>query len=247
MPDTIPRIPTVSGKDGSLVTRFSDVCEVINLCRHNSTGEWFGFPEWDHVLTRYETQLNLPPGQYNLSFVLSDGTKFGRALIPLTVESYDRKQLAISAVSLCNRVSDASDYSAKNPPKLPGSWTAKLPGNYLPLVSNDMEFKPTANTRFNKGETLYTYFEVYEPLLVGQSPVTVEIQMRVVDLRTGEVKSDSQPISTTPYVKAGSTVIPIGRGIDISKLPLGSYRLDVHATDSTGKSTAWRLVNFTVE
>jgi hypothetical protein len=42
-------------------------------------------------------------------------------------------------------------------------------------------------------------------------------------------------------------VIPIGRGIDISKLPNGSYRLDVQATDSTGKSTAWRTANFTVE
>ena len=110
-----------------------------------------------------------------------------------------------------------------------------------------MEFKPTANTRFKKGETLYTYFEVYEPLLAEQSQATVQIKMRVVDLKTGDVMSDSQRISTTPYVKAGSPVIPIGRGIDISKLPKGSYRLDVQANDSTGKTTPWRSVNFTVE
>jgi hypothetical protein len=35
--------------------------------------------------------------------------------------------------------------------------------------------------------------------------------------------------------------------MDISKLPIGSYRLDVQATDSTGKSTASRSANFTVE
>ena len=35
--------------------------------------------------------------------------------------------------------------------------------------------------------------------------------------------------------------------IDISKLPKGSYRLDVQANDSTGKTTPWRSVNFTVE
>jgi len=48
-------------------------------------------------------------------------------------------------------------------------------------------------------------------------------------------------------VKAGSPVIPIGRGIDINKLPNGSYRLDVQATDSAGKSTPWQAANFTVE
>jgi hypothetical protein len=237
----------VSGKDGSLVTRFSDVCEIDDLCRHNSTVEGFGVPLWDHVLTRYETQLTLPPGDYELRVVLSDGTRLGRAETPLTVDTYDTKELAISLVSLCKRVSDASAYSPQHPPKLPGVWTAKLPGNYVPLVSNDTEFKPTADTRFTKGETLYTYFQVYEPLLAEPSPATVEIQIRVVDLKTGEVKSDSQPIRATPYVKAGSTVIPIGRGIDISKLPNGPYRLDVQATDSTGKTTAWRTANFTVE
>jgi hypothetical protein len=50
-----------------------------------------------------------------------------------------------------------------------------------------------------------------------------------------------------PYMTAGSSIIPVGRGMDISKLPIGSYRLDVQATDSTGKSAAWRSANFTVE
>jgi hypothetical protein len=48
-------------------------------------------------------------------------------------------------------------------------------------------------------------------------------------------------------MQAGSSIIPVGRGMDISKLPIGSYRLDVQATDSTGKSTPWRSANFTVE
>jgi hypothetical protein len=94
---------------------------------------------------------------------------------------------------------------------------------------------------------LYTYFDIYEPLLEGQSPAAVQFQMRIVDLKTGDLLSDSQPISASPYTKAGSSIIPVGRGMDISKLPIGSYRLDVRAADSTGKSTAWRSANFTVE
>jgi len=115
-------------------------------------------------------------------------------------------------------------------------------------VSQDVEFKPSGNTQFKKDGTLYTYFEVYERLLdEGQSPAAVQIQMRIVDLKTGEIQSVPQPLSAAPYIKAGSSIIPIGRGMDISKMPIGSCRLDVQATDSTGKSTACRSANFTVE
>ena len=237
-------------KDGTLLTRFSDLADREGVA-NRELPDWIGYrtdrPDAGMIENRYEMQLTLPPGEYDLRVVLSDGTRFGRAEVPLLVESYDRKALAVSGVSLCKRISDVSAYSSGKPPKLPGAWTAKIPGNYLPLVSKDIEFKPTADTRFKNGETLYTYFEVYEPSLGGQSPATVQIQIRIVDQKTGEVKSDSQPISAMPYLKEGSPVIPIGRGIDISKLSNGSYRLDVQASDSTGKSTAWRTANFTIE
>jgi hypothetical protein len=71
--------------------------------------------------------------------------------------------------------------------------------------------------------------------------------MRIFDSRTGEVISDSQLISAPPYMQAGSSIIPVGREMDISKLPIDSYRVDVQATDSRGKSAAWHSANFTVE
>jgi predicted phage tail protein len=114
-------------------------------------------------------------------------------------------------------------------------------------VSNNIEFKVTGNTQFKKGEILYAYFEVLEPLLGRDASTNVQVQMRVVDVKSGEVKSDSQPISAMAYVKPGNPVILIGRGINIKDLPAGSYRLDVRAANSHGKSSAWRSVNFTVE
>jgi len=227
-------------KDGSLVTRFSDLAEYPSEEENRAlNGVYVGNPNPATIATRYETQLILPPGEYDLRVVLSDGTRFGRAEIPLTVDSYDENELAISKVALCKQIQDADAYSAK----LRGAWTAKLLGSYVPLVSRDIEFKPTASTRFKKRETLYTFFQIYEPL----PEATVQIQMRIVDLKTSEVKSDPESISATSYMKPGSSVIPIGRGMDISKFPNGSYRLDVQATDSTGKSTPWRSANFTVE
>jgi hypothetical protein len=233
-------------RDGSLAMRFSDVADKEGLSDSEADrlGAQLGEgPDTRPPERRYDAQVNLPPGEYNIRVALGDGTRFGRAEIPLTIGNYDKNALAISAVSLCKQISDVSS----NAHKLAGAWTAKLPGNYVPLVSNDTECKPTSNTRFIAGETMYVYFEIYEPLIEGDRKPTVNFEIRVVDLKTGEPKSDPQPISATPYLKAGSSIIPIGRGIDISKVPKGSYRLDVPATDSTGKSTERRSVNFTVE
>jgi hypothetical protein len=240
----------VFNKEGSLITRFSDLADREGVSGRdwpNSPGHTTTRGEMGVVESRYETQIKLPPGEYELRVVLGDGKRFGRAEIPLTVDAFDRKELAISAISLCKQIDDVSASSSGRPSALAGAWTAKLPGNYVPLVSDDIEFKPTGDTRFKKDETLYTYFEVYEPLFAAEPSTTVEIRVRIVDLKTGEVRSDSAPVSAAPYVKPGSPVIPIGRKTNISNLPKGSYRLDVQATDSAGKSTAWRSVSFTVE
>jgi hypothetical protein len=244
---TIGVLGLIFKKDGTPVTRFTDLAGSANARQ----SEWAKLPssgaKHDSKWTHYEIQLNLPAGEYSLQVVLGDGTSFGHAEIPLTVDGYDRNELTISGVSLCKRISDVAANSSLDTPNLPGAWGRKLPGDYKPLVSRGVEFEPTGNTRLKKGGTLYTYFEIYEPLVEGQSLAAVQFRMRIVDVKTGELRADSQPISATPYIEDGSSIIPVGRGMEISKLPPGSYRLDVQATDSTGKSTAWRSANFTVE
>jgi hypothetical protein len=226
--------------DGSLVARFSDLAD--------RAGSW-GLAHWELQPddlpneNRYDTQVSLPPGKYELRVALGDGTKFGWAAFPFTVEGLTGKELAVSQVSLCKIISDVS----QNASKLPGAWTVKLPDSYVALVSNETEFKPTGDTRFKLGDSLYAYFEVYASLSERQPPENVGVQIRIIDLKTGKQISDPQPISVTPYLKPGSAIIPIGRGIDISKLPKGSYRLDVRAIDSTKKSTDWRSADFKVE
>jgi hypothetical protein len=238
----------VFNKEGSLVTRFSDLADRGGISDRDwpsFNGSHRNFVDVGVVENRYETQVKLPPGEYDLRVVLGDGKRFGRAEIPLTVGDFDRKELAISGVSLCKQIDDVS--ASGRGSILAGAWTAKLSGNYVPLVSDDIEFKPTADSRFKKDETLYTYFEAYEPLLATTPSTTVDFRVRIIDLKTGELRSDSPPVSATPYVKIGSPVIPIGRKTNISNLPKGSYRLDVQATDSAGKTTPWHSVNFTVE
>jgi hypothetical protein len=190
--------------------------------------------------TRYETQFNLPAGEYALKILLSDGSQFGRAEAPLNVEAYDGKQLAVSSVVLCKRFRDAV-VAAQT------SDTVKLAPKYVPLVSKGVQFTPTGDTTLRKGESLFAYFEVYEPLLTSAPTTAVQTELKLTDVKTGEFKADSGPRSAADWIQPGKTVIPIADKIEADKLPPGLYRLEVQATDSTGKSTVWRAANFTVQ
>jgi hypothetical protein len=119
-------------------------------------------------------------------------------------------------------------------PEAPG----RVPGSYVPLVSKGIEITPTADMRFKKEEPLYAYFEVYEPQFAGQSATMVEAHLRILDANTGDVRIGFEPVNAAPYIKAGSSVICIGREINLASLSNGSYRLEVQTTNSTGKSTA---------
>jgi hypothetical protein len=240
----------VFAKDKREVARFSDFSDrdgiPTNLDYRSTTNKEFLSDVVDRV-SRYETQIIVPPGDYQLRIVLSDGETISGTQSFFTVPNYDRKDLTVSEVTLCEQVVDISGYTPHRAHDSSGDTTAKLFANYKPLISNGVEFKPTGNTRFPKGEALYAFFELYEPLLTREARPSVVIQIRVVDTKTGQVKSDTQPIEAATYIKTGNPIVPIGRGVDASKLPKGSYRLEVRASDSEGGRTDWRGVDFRVE
>ncbi len=125
-------------------------------------------PLW--LATRYETHIEVDPGEYDLNVVLSDEEKFGRARIPLTIEPYDGKQLAISSVMLCKRYRDAHVAAVERA-------AANFAPQYVPLVSKGIEVTPTGDTRFKKGEPLIPYFEIYEPLLATGAPGGADVRL----------------------------------------------------------------------
>jgi hypothetical protein len=232
------------------VARFSDLSDRDGIPDRIAYRDQHNDDFLDDVIetaTRYERQITVPTGEYRLRVVLSDGKIFGRVETSITVEGHDGKELAISPISLCKQIVDISGYLPHRAHDTPDAATIQQFADYQPLVSNNIEFKPTGDTRFKKGQTLYAYFEIFERLLEIQPSVNMQVQIRVVDAKTGRVQSDDASIDATPYLKSQSPVIPIGRGIDISKLPKGSYRLEARAMDSIGKTTDWSTVNFKVE
>lgn len=224
-------------EDRTVATQFTD----FGCCASGT--RWFANPlvEAGNLPSRYETQIDLPPGaEYDLSVVLSDGENFGRANVPLKIDSYDGKQLAISSLVLSNRFRDAN-VSAKE------ATAVNLAPEYVPLVSKGLQFTPAAQTHFKAGDHLTAYFEIYEPLLADQPKTAVQAHIRIVDGQTGEVRFQFAPIDATSYKRPSTTILAVAGDLPITQLPKGDYRVEAEATDSTGRSTASRSATFTIE
>jgi len=99
------------------VARFSDLAERYGIL-NRELAQWHQHhgdrpSKVNLIENRYDTQVEVPPGEYNLRVALGDGTRFERAEIPLTVDSYDRNALSVSAISLCKQISDVSANARK--------------------------------------------------------------------------------------------------------------------------------------
>jgi hypothetical protein len=245
-PEAVGVFGTFSTESG-IVESFSDVA-FSSVANGSSVGDIAAFLVAPQVPNRqcmfespirYETQVHLPPGKFGLRVVLTDGKKLGRADVPVTVNSYDRTQLAISGIAIARRFREAPTGSQQPP--------TALPENLAPLVTKGIEVTPTANTHFKKGDLFYFYFQIYKPQIFGANEPTVEARLRIVDVKTGSIVKQLEPASAESYATPGNPVISIGGGIDLSNLPNGSYELEVQATDSAGNASPWRVVDFTVE
>lgn len=187
---------------------------------------------------RYETQFSLPPGEYVIHVVISDGVHFGAQSAALVVGNYDPGKLSVSGLVLCHRTRKVSQNLTEG--------EVRLADSYAPLVSKGVEFTPATNTDFFRDDTLFAYFEIADPLVVaGQPGARVLANLKIVDLKTGSLVDTFEPVDTSTYTKAGSPVIAVGRGVMLEHLSPGTYRLEVQAT-AEGQSSEWRSAEFTL-
>lgn len=192
------------------------------------------------IPTRFDTQVELPPGDYTLRVLVSDGTSVGTGLISLQVEAaFGAHPLAISDVVLGGILRDSS-------------WVPRDAANVYPepiiptpLVSRQVQFFPAIDTRVPKHTPVSLYFEIYEPLLETQAE-EVSFRVKITNQKTNSLVMDTDLMSAANWMLPGNAVIPIGLKLDVEKLKPGSYRLEVQASDSAGRESAWRQAEFEI-
>jgi hypothetical protein len=234
----------VYGKDGSLAARFTDSFEA---------GCWFDDLPPDtricreHIPNHYETQVRLPPGEYDLRMVMSYNGHLLQTQVLVSVEAHDDKHLAVSGIALSTRFHQHSAVPRLQPQDKTLAAVPVMRFELPPLLSKGIEFTPTGQREFKKKEPLIAYFEIYEPLRREAGAATAQFEMRITDVKTGELKTDTGLRPADSFIQPGKTIIPIAEQIAISELLKGEYRLEVRASDSAGNHTDWRAAFFTVE
>jgi hypothetical protein len=225
--------------DGSLAARFSDGADA-GCIAYKYYEHWPAELCEEEIPNHYETQIDLPPGNYDLRVVTDFDGALREARAPVSVDNFDGQHLAVGGIALCKRF-----HEPKKPPQAPSA--PMMPFEFVPLISKGVEFTPAGDTRFKRRQPVMAYFEVYEPLVAGTGAANAQFEMRVTDAKTGEVKADTGWRSAESWIRAGNPVIPVAEQVATDKLASGTYRLEVQATDSAGSHTPWRTAFFTVE
>lgn len=219
--------------DGSLAARFSDTVKV-DLEGKKEVEEFRGEP------FHYENQFEIAAGQYTLKVAFSSGRQsVGKLAMPLNVDRFDASQFAISTLALSRKAVPVSQIGLAR--------DAALLEDRTPLVVRGIQIYPSGANRFKAEDNALFYLELYAPLLSGQNPPQIGLQVRVVDRKTGLVMQDTGLVSIADYIKAGNPVVPIGLKLFAPPLVAGSYRTEVSAKDSTGRSTAVRSADFELQ
>lgn len=253
---TIGVLGEIRQKDGTVVARFSDLAYpsywptfvsgvglpgvkgiVPRFSLESDNLQRLARREPGWVPNRYETQVSVPPGNYDLQVVMSDGKNFGRAAMPLVVPRLTGK-LELSSIALCRRMRDAAVAKTE-------AAAGHFAPQYVPLVSKGIQVALAADTRFPKGEDPVAYFEVNDPLVARKAKAPLEVYITVLDASTGKLMGEYTPLDARSYEQKGTSVIRIARGIPVKGLSPGRYRIGVRVANSV-ESTLWRTVDFTV-
>jgi hypothetical protein len=216
--------------DGSEAARFSDTVH-LEFEKH-------ALEEFNKTPFKYENQFDVASGEYKLAVVFSAGGEtFGKLEAPLKVDPFDGKHFGLSCLALSKEAHPVS--------QIGGALDQDLVAGHVPLVTAGIQIIPAADYHFSKTDHAMVYMEIYEPLLIGDNPPKVALQLKVVDTKTGKAPLDGG-LNAGQFIKTGNPVVPVGLRVPVDKLEPGSYRLELRALDSAGNSSPVRTAEFVV-
>jgi len=230
----------VRDKNGTVVARFSDMTSTLpwNFYRGPLPPDRSFLKTWENaaIPSRYETQIELPPGLYKLQVVITDGEDFGWEEVPVSVNRIHQNDSLLGDILLCKRFHNV----------LEGAQASARAPKYVPLASDGAEFTPAGDTRFARSQKLVGYFEIRAPS-AGRLENT-NFRIRVKDTRSGDLKIDTNWHKVPPETRLNRRTIPIAAELAIDGLAPGAYLLEVEAQGSAGhQSIDRRTSSFTIE
>jgi VWFA-related protein len=184
---------------------------------------------------QYDTGLTLSSGLYSLIFLVQDnrtgriGTFETKFSIP---DLNSEESLRVSSIVLSGQkepLSSAVGAAANN---------SELQAIH-PLVQDGQKTVPSITRVFRRDQTLYVYFEVYDPGIdrdLHKPSVTAEL-----DLLSGERNAYRvQPVRLTHLETSRPGVVPFAFQVPLASLESGEYTSQVTIIDELGRRFALR-------
>lgn len=188
----------------------------------------------DRRYMQYDSGLTLPSGNYSLTFLAREGLtgKMGTFETKFTVPDLNAgKALRVSSVILSSQreaISAAVGAADNN---------KKLLTNH-PLVQDGQKVVPSITRVFRKDQTLYVYFEVYDPGIDPEqktSNVYAEIEL----LQGARKVLTSRPVRVDKLSSSRPGVAPFSFEIPLNRLQPGEYIFQVDVIDQLGQKFAF--------
>jgi VWFA-related protein len=188
----------------------------------------------EHRHLQYDAGLTLPPGKYNLRFLAREnqtgkmGTFETNFVIPDLSAS---KDLRLSSVILSSQKEDvkAAVGSANN--------DKRALANH-PLIQNGQKTVPSITRVFRKDQTLYVYFEVYDPAADATSKA-LSLSAQVELLQGARKAFSSMPAHQDKLTPNRPGVTSFSFQMPLARMPAGQYTAQVNVIDEAGKRFAF--------
>jgi hypothetical protein len=211
-------------KDGLFV----DKIDVVNTATDSNSKVWPGERQTISLTLKPDThkramsvglraitQVDLPPGRYQLRFAAGDSAKTGSVVYDLEIPDFAKAPLSMSGVALTSvGAQDVPTTRAKDPLR-----------DYLPGP-------PTAGREFAAGDTIALFAEIYENAGSGQA--------HMIDIKT-QVRGDNGAVIRESGEQRSSTELQGKSGgygfttrVPLSDLKPGLYVIHVEAQSSLG-------------
>ena len=177
---------------------------------------------------QYTTSFNLPPGKYQLKFVVRENQtgRMGSFIADVTLPDLKKALLKISSIVLA---------SQREPSKKDD-----------PLVRNGEEYVPNISHVFRQDQHMYLLYEIYDPAHAKAAEGAPKEAKSAVDLLSSlELIQGSTKVYETPIVQArsmnvnGRDAVSIELNVPLSGLKPGSYICQLNVIDDAAGSFAF--------
>jgi VWFA-related protein len=184
---------------------------------------------------QYDTGFTLAPGQYRLKFLTRENRtgKMGTFELNFAVPDLaaEDKSLRLSSVVWANQREPlaAAVGSAENNKKLVAQH---------PLIQDRQKLVPSITRVFRRDQTLYVYFEAYDP---GLDPArqTPSLAATLSFFRDGVKAFESTPVHVAQAAPRRPSVAPFQFQLPLARLAPGPYTCQVNVVDEQGRKFAF--------